>query len=154
MDFFLKRCHKPVSACSTVFSCNIRYKDWEKTCPKGVFLKKIIPVFWQKKCDGLTDFLIYLSDSISVCMQMYTSVYKWVQVQVCTSVCKCVWMWMWMCVCVCMCVCGGGCLCACVCVRVCVCVMWNLILYQKVKWSAVGRPWSSILKENQWKFII
>ena len=46
MDFFLKRCDKPVFACSTVFSCNISYKDWEKTCPKGVLLKKFLPVFW------------------------------------------------------------------------------------------------------------
>ena len=49
MNFFLKRCHKPVFACSTVFSYNIRYKDWEKTCPKGVLLKKIFASFMTQK---------------------------------------------------------------------------------------------------------
>ena len=49
MDFFLKRCHKPLFACSTVSSYNIRYTDWEKTCPKGVLLKKIFPSFLRQK---------------------------------------------------------------------------------------------------------
>ena len=49
MDFFLKRCHKSVFACSTVSSYNIRYKDWEKTCPKGVLLKKIFASFMIQK---------------------------------------------------------------------------------------------------------
>ena len=49
MNFFLKRCHKPIFACSTVSSYNIRYKDWEKTYPKGVLLKKIFASFMTQK---------------------------------------------------------------------------------------------------------
>ena len=49
MDFFIKRCHKPVSTCSTVFSYNMRYTDWEKMCIKGVLLKKTFASFVTQK---------------------------------------------------------------------------------------------------------
>ena len=45
----LKRVCDTAFACSTVSSYNIRYTDWEKTCPKGVLLKKKFCQFFDTK---------------------------------------------------------------------------------------------------------